>query len=403
MRSLLPTLFCFAMPTLLVGQGVVPPFTIQQQNTHASLCTPAVPGTGVQQVHMVHLPSDPPQVFLCGLTISGLPAANGGVGGTDLLSGKYDALTDTFTPDLDAAALNASGTEFGLTFHPNGLHCVFDRLPGPPQLASRPNTNSPFVMVGPITGLASQSYYDPALAVYQGQPHLVHVLLLDIAMTPINLATGAVSGASVLLVRGAQLNSTANSPSPICDSAGEIIGLSHHDVLSNDNDHYLSVDLDPNTPSVLFNDTSTWTNNGGFAGGRFFDAEYTPSPYHVFSIDSYWFTGGRASIGSNMEVRAFAPPTTSNDVWLSYVLGSTQFAAAPIPIPGVGGMLGLNMSMLIALSMPAHNNANGESLLVIAVPNNPALVGNKIPAQSITVQLGTGQMAFGNTAQLFVQ
>lgn len=398
--SLLPAAL-LVTTSLLSAQGVVPPFQLSQLNPRPSLGTGVVPGTDVQQVHMVHVAGDPPNIYLCGMTVTALPAANGGVGGTDVLSGRYDAVTDTFTPDLFAAAFNTTGTEFGLTFDPTGLHAVIDRLPGFPVIASRPNTNSPFVIVGNVSGLPTQSYYDPSLAYYHGVPQLLHVFGTDIAMSPISLTTAALTGPSVTVVFTPVAGATANSPTPVCDSQGEIIGISHHSVLAADNDHYMSLDLNPATGAVLMNNTTTWTNNGGFCGGRFFDAEYTPAPYHIFSIDTFWCTGGRAPVGGSMEVRAMTPPTASASLFLSYLLIGGGFSAAGTPITGINGFFGLS-SVWVAAAMPLHDNNNGESLLTFAVPNTPSLNGAVLACQSLTVDLIGGQATFGNTAAMVI-
>lgn len=394
-------LAALALCTPLCAQGEVPPPQIGQTNPLPGLKPPAIPGTNVQQVHMIHLPGDAPNVFHTALTVAGLPAANGGVGGTDLLTGKYDVLTDTFTPNTEAAALNAAGTEFGLMFHHTGLHAVYDRLPGPPILAKRASLGSPWQVVGTITGLPSQSYYDPALATFKGRTYLLHVLGTGIAMTAIDLNTGALSTPSGVIVNAARSGSTANSPTPIVDSKGELIAISHHDVLGSDNDHYMSMDLDPATPALLFNDTPTWTNNGGFIGGRFYDAESTPSPYHIFAIDAFWTTGGRAPVGGAMELRAFVPPSATPGNQVSWLLIGAGFLQPPLPVPPFVGMFGLN-NVLITLPLGMHNNLNGEALLTVQVPNIPGLSGAKVPVQSFTLHPTTGTGTVGNTALLTV-
>src|SRR5258708_2753645 len=144
--------FCLALAALtssMLAQGVVPPFRISQINPLPGLSAPGIPGSSVQQVNMIHLPSDPLNVFLCSATSVGLPPAFGGVGGSDLVTGSYDVLTDTFTPNIEAAALNTAGTEFGMMIHHSGLHAVFDRLPGPPPLAVRPPTGQPWQLIAP--------------------------------------------------------------------------------------------------------------------------------------------------------------------------------------------------------------------------------------------------------------
>ena len=165
------TTLCFVAGALR-AQGVVPPFRVNLLNPVPGLSAPLVPGTNVQQVNFVHLPTDPPQVFLCTMTVAGLPAQYGGLGGTDLLSGSYNALTDTFTPTAEASALNTAGTEFGLMVHHTALYAVFDRLPGQPWLAARAAVGMPWQIVGQMASLGVQPYYDPALADVNGQTHL---------------------------------------------------------------------------------------------------------------------------------------------------------------------------------------------------------------------------------------
>lgn len=386
----------------LAAQGTIPPLVATTTNPWPNLGTGPVPGADVQQVFFQHLAGSPPNVFYCGMTCNSLPAANGGVGGTDLLAGTYDVLTDTFTPNNDAAALNTTGTEFGLTIHSSGLFAVFDRLPGQPWLASRSALNQPWQIRGQIAALPSQSYYDPSLATYHGQLHLLHVLGTDIAMTPIDPLTAAPAGPSVVLVHGASPGSTANSPTPVTDPNGELIGLSHHDLLGSDNDHYMSLDLDPATPSILLNDTPTWTNNGGFIGGSFFDAEYTPAPYHVLRLDTFWFTGGRAPIGTTMTVRMFTPPTTGPETYLSLYAVGSAFLPVGLAIPGIAGLVGINPNGAFATSLVLHDNQNGEATSSFAVPNSPGLNGVRLPMQCATLEAISNTIHIGNTASLVI-
>lgn len=398
---------CFTFLTLtlsasLSAQGVLPPFKLGVLNPQPGLSAPNIPGTNIQQVHMIHVPGDLPNVYLCGATISALSATYGGVGGTDVVTGRYDVLTDIFTPDANAAALNTTGTEFGLMLHHTGLHAVFDRLPGLPWLATRTALGQPWTIAGQIGPLPTQSYYDPALATYNGQPVLLHVLGQDIAMTPINLSNGALTLPSVVIVPRARATSTANSPTPVVDSVGELIGLSHHDVLGSDNDHYMSLDLDVNTPSILLHDTATWINNGGFIGGRFFDAEST-APYHTFAINTYWITGGRGPIGGTMDVFAYVPPTTSNEIYLTYMFIAPTFLPAGVAVPPLAGLLGINPVGLINLAFPPHLNMNGEAQISLGIPNVNSLRGQRLPVQSATFAVLANALTLGNTAVLTIQ
>ena len=327
-----------ALGSRAVGQGSVPPGTLRGMQRTVGLNPPAVPGANVHQVHMVQLPGDPDGTYTCALTVGSLPAANGGVGGNDILTGKYDALNDTFTPDLHAAGLNGSVNDFGFMFHHSGLIATWDRpgAAGTVQIATRQNLNSAWVARGPVTGLQpGPNYYDPALADLNGRLILLYlsggVGAASIAWCPLDVNT-LQAGPSYVIVRPARAGSEANSPTPIVTSAGQLIGLSHHDVLGSDNDHYFSFDLDPVTPSVLFFDTPTWLNNGGYAGGVFYDAESTPAPYHILDLETVWWTGGRAAIGTSMEVTVNAPGRLSGVPPISFFVASRNFLPNPIPV-----------------------------------------------------------------------
>jgi len=393
-----------ASTSAVFAQGVVPPVTLRAKQRTPGFMQPPVPGTGLEQVHMVALPGDPAGTWTCSLTVENLPAGNGGVGGTDLLTGKYDALTDTFTPDNPnlAANLNTSGTEFGLVVHSSGLWAVLDRLPGSPILCNRANLTAPWTPLGPLQGLPSQSYYDPSLATYNGQLVLVHVWGNDIGMSVINTA-GISVGPATLIARANRSGATANSPTPIVDSNGELIGISHHDVINatGDNDHFISMDLDPNTASVMFIDTTTWINNGGFCGGNFYDAEAI-TPYQIFDVQSAWWTGGRSGINANMEISAYIPPSNTPGS-ISFFFASRRFLTTAISLPGIGGQLGIDPSFLIYFDIGVHTAATGQAATTLPIPNDPSLHNLVLPAQGVTFNAITNALNFMNTASLTVQ
>ena len=393
------------LATGLYAQGLVPPATLRTIQKQAGLCTPAVPGSGVQQVHVVKLPGDPAGTYTVGLTVTALPPGNGGVGGSDALTGKYDVFTDTFTPDLHAAAVNSTGTEFGFMIHSNGLVAVVDRLSSV-LVATRANVVSPWVVKGSVTGLpAGPGYYDPSVANVGGQLVLLYVTgsagNASIAYSPLDINTLA-AGPSVIVVRPNRATGEANSPTPIVTSAGELVGLSHHDVVGSDNDHYMSMDLDPNTPSVLFIDTTTWINNGGFAGGKFFDAE-SVTPYQITSTEAAWWTGGRAAIGTNMEITVNVPPRSTGTPHLSFIMLSRAFLPTPTAIPGVTNLLGVDPTSLILISAGTHVVQTGQATLNIGVPNDPSLSNLAIPGQSLSIDLVSSALILGNTAALTIR
>jgi hypothetical protein len=127
-------------------------------------------------------------------------------------------------------------------------------------------------LVGPVLGLPCCYGYWPALADYHGQTHLLywHPTTGDIVMQPLDLITAQLTGQPIVIVDSALPISYNTAPIPVTDPNGELIGVSHWLLSGVEFDHYMSFDLDPNTPPVLVNDTTTSTQPSGFVGGRFF-------------------------------------------------------------------------------------------------------------------------------------
>lgn len=399
---------CAGLSAALPGQGVVPPIRIGPQSPQPGLNPGSVPAASVRHVHMVHLPGDPPNVFYCAATVTGLSGALGGAGNTDLLCGSYDVLTDTFTPNNEAAALNSTMREFAMTVHHSGLHAVFDRLTFWPWLARRTAVGQPWQIVGPIMQNSPQAWYYPALADHHGQTFLLYGLhtTLGIVMQPIDLNTAQLTGPPTVIVDPiTSWGSRAEAPIPITDSSGELLGVSHgyREGPYDSNDHWLSLDLDPATPPVLMHDAALPATVGGFVGGRFFDTE-AQAPFRVLALDTFWFTGGRAPVGGAMEVRIFSPPTAGPHVYFSLFAASTAFGPAGRTLPPAQGFLGIDLASSWASPLVLHDNRNGEASVSFPIPNVPALSGVRLPAQSATYQAATtAGLWLGNTAVLVVE
>ena len=361
----------------------------------------------MNQLHLVQLPGDPNGTYTCALTVTALPAANGGVGGQDIVTGKYDALNDTFTPDLLAAGVNSASVDFGFMFHHSGLIAVWERTGPTIEVATRPNLTSAWVHKGTVSGITGgPAARDPSLADVNGQLVVIYMLgpagNASIVYSPLDQNT-LIAGPATTIVAPSGAARQANSPTPIVTSAGELIGLSHHDRDSVDNDHWMSFDLDPATPSVLFIDTTTWINNGGFAGGRFFDAQNTPAPYHAIDVESVWWTGGRAGVGTTMEITANVPGRTSGSPTISFFMISRGFLPTPQPVPGVLNSLGIDPSFLLLLAIGSHDLSTGRATTGIPIANDPSLRGLTIPAQSLTLILAAApQLVLGNTAAITI-
>lgn len=418
MQVLFQLSFLAGFAAALSGQGVVPPFQVGQTNPLPGLNPASVPGSVVSHVHMVHLPADPLNVFYCTATVAGLPASYGGAGGLDFVCGSYDVLTDTFTPNSQAAALNTGADERGLMLHHTGLFAVFDRgsgTAGGAWLASRLAVGQPWQIVARIT-IQCPCYYTPlfhpALADYQGQTHLVYVRswvqlfpgLNGIVMAPMDLNFANVTGPDTLLVTMPVGLGSPVSPVPVTDPNGELIGVSHSLLDFSPAiriDRYMSLDLDVSTPAVLMYSNTNPTYAGGFVGGRFFDGQ-VGGP-HISSVDTVWCTGGTGVVGGMMHVRLLSPPTSGAQIYLSAFASSRLFLPFGQPMPPVQGLLGINPAGAWASSLVLHDNLNGEGVISFAIPNSPGLSGVRLPLQSATLELPSGAVYLGNTALLVVQ
>ncbi len=385
------------------AQGQVPPPQLNKFAKDAIFNSPNVPGTTFSQIHIIPYPGQAGKYLVAMTVNTGLPSQWGGVGGSDLLTGVYDAKTNKFTPDKNAAFLNGAKSEFGLTLYHNGLIAYFESDSGgaySPYLATRTSLNQPFKVAGLIQNAPKQSYWDGSLANLNGKIHLLHVLGKDIAASPLDVAKVSIGNPTVI-IRTPVSTGTANSPTPIVDSTGELIAVSHH-VTVNRNDHYVSFDLDPNTPAIQFITHPDWINNGGYIAGTFYDAHYASPNYRIDSVQTVWWTGGKAKVGSNMEVYAYAPLRGLTAVpWVSFFLLSSGFST-PISVPGITGKFGLNPALLIPVTLGTHNPLTGTVKKVLPIPNNPALSGYAIPGQSLTLDPKTQKLMLGNTAVLTI-
>ncbi|MCA8949988.1 MAG: hypothetical protein KDE27_10830 [Planctomycetes bacterium] len=405
---LLPTLFFAVLVPSLASQGVVSPVHVGNPAAVPGLSAPAVPWVSSVDVRFVHLAGDPPNVYYTTATVTGLSAVAGGAGGLDVACGRYDVLTDTFVPNNDAAALNTPGHERDLSLHASGLSGVYIDSQSRIVLVSRATLAQPWQVVGPIALLCpcgSGNPFRAALADYRGQPQLIVNRFDTLVMGPIDLATGTMLGPDVTIVAGS-LTARPDWPVPITDPSGEILGVSHSMVFGAavaDIDHYVSLDLDPNTPPLPLHDAAVQAYAGGVAGGRFVDGEWTSATgTRLVAIDRIWTTGGRAPVGGTMVVRVFSPPTPGPELYLSALAASTGFLAVGQPMPPLLGLVGIDLASAWITTPAVHDNRNGEARVGLTVPNAPALSGTRLPVQCVTLEVTSGTFYLGNTAVVAV-
>lgn len=382
------------------AQGNVGPGEWHATRAAVGLSPASLGVNGVHQVHMTRLLEDPAGMWRCALTVDGLPLSRGGRGGLDLLSGAYDPAADRFVADGHAAPLNTAGDEFGLMLHAEGLLAAFERA-GQVVIARRADVAAPWNALGPVRNLPPQSYYDPALANVDGELHLLFDHAPRIDMVPIELVRLSLVGVPVPIVLPARPGSLANSPTPIVDANGNLIGVSHHDALGTDNDHYLALDLDPTTPSLRATDTPGWSHNGGFAGGAFFGAERAVTGNTVTRTGLTWMppTRGRPGDDVFLEVLVGAPqvPEPMNP---PTAMLSPGYLPAPFTIPGFENALGLDpVGMVIVFG--TVDPLTGRAGTWLPIPPDPMLAGIELSTQSLVI--ASGRLQFTNTAPLEIR
>ena len=120
-------------------------------------------------------------------------------------------------------------------------------------------------------------------------------------------------------------------------------------------------------------------------------------------MDAYWSTGGRASIGENMEISAYIAPTALPDVHYSVMMLSARFAPTPFPLAACRGLFGLDPSGLVTFDLGPHDNLNGRATVTLQIPNNPTYSGAIIPAQCVTLDFASSVCTLGNTAALTIE
>jgi hypothetical protein len=280
---------------------------------------------------------------------------------------------------------------------------VWDRIAAGIALTTWDTTTSQWGAPVTVTGVATGSYYDPCLADVRQpggtiQTWLFWSYLDNIAGAEIDLTTGAVTGTPMTVINQVAVGTTANSPNPLCNSNGELICFSHHDVdnAAGDNDQYFSFDLDPTTPSMgPWLDTTTWINNGCMVGGTAFCCHWAPSPPRIYRADTYYTPGGRTTAGSTLEVSAYVPLNTANPIVSALMLG-LGFSSPSIPMPGIINDLGLNPAFSIfVVSIGGHDPITGKAATTYPMPMG---ITGVIPCQAIALDSVTMQITLSNTA-----
>lgn len=396
----LPTLVLSTVALAAFAQAQVAPGEISP-STASTVFTSGtggnVPGQGFGQINLLRLPGDAPGTWTACLTmLSGLPAANGGVGSYDLLMGKYDAVNGTFTPNLEAAALNSSGVEFGLMLDTTGLHAVFDRATGV-FYANRANPTANFGAPVQVTGITG-TYVDPALGYVGKQLMIFYAANNDLVMQPLDISNPAapkVTGTATVVVKST--GGTLNSPTPITGPDGDVEGLWHATLTSSDNDMCWANSLNPADGFVVVVDTTTWINNGGVAGGTLFHAGPNNATYSAFELDVAWMLGDEVQPGGTVDLFG-AFPRQKNAPGVTAVFLSGGLLPNPVTVPGFGGQLAIDVVTLSYLGAMAHPDASDRGSLSFGIPKDTGLIGATVRCQGVSVDPSTLTATLTNDA-----
>lgn len=381
------------------GPGVIKAYRDSAAFTLANL---TAVGTSITQIQMARLPINAPGTWTVALTMGRVTTAYGGNGvKSGAVMGIYDQASDKFTPNTLANAINkASTTFFGLSIEPfRGLVAVMD---SPPRVSTRAVFTQPFGAPKALTNLTSAP--DPAVGIVGGKLKIFYFGVIGanqgLVMQDLDPTVPKVNGSPVMIAYTPRSGGRAHSPTPILGSDGEVEGLLFaENIAQGGSDMYFANDLDPATPNLLVNDSTSWQNNGGVAGGQFFWADSSGYSTAAKVHDVAWMLGDDEIVGGKVDITAaiaaaIPPPA------VTIVLGSDK-TIAPVQIPGIGGELGINPGIVFVLGMAAHVDKTQRGVLSFQLPNDPKLKGVRVALQGVSAY--AGKNTFTNTAWLTVK
>ncbi|MEZ5990174.1 MAG: hypothetical protein R3F30_13860 [Planctomycetota bacterium] len=386
-----------------VGPGQFQGSTASTQLTVNSSLTGTVPMAAAVQISNFTLPGDGVGVFTTCITGTSLPTTYGGAGGYDLLIGTWDRNTGKYTPTSEAAALNTTGTEFGLMIDPTGRYCVYDSATSVMfSMRTKPGTafGTPVAVSGPTA-----TYVDPSLGYIGGKLFMFWVNGNDIVMSPLDITTPTAPKVSTtspypMVVVKSVGGRSMNSPTPVFGADNDVEGLWLAGLIStaSDNDMFFDGDLDPTTDAQIVEDTSTWINNGGVADGMLTHVGVG----WVYDIQAAWLVGDVESLNGTADITgAMYLDLAKKEVGVTALFLSGGYAASTIAVPGIQNVFGLDLKTFTFLGTMAHA-ATERTSVSFTIPNDASLKGKSFPIQGLSVNAKTSKFAFTNTSALTV-
>ena len=401
-RTILSILSCSALATLLAAQTGSPPGISKAMSFSSQITVGSNGSSGfssISQISHQQLPRDPAGTWTTCLSGGGLATAFGGVGGSDMLIGRWNRLTKKFTRTTEAAKLNSTGTDFGLMLDSTGRHAVFDRASGP-FYAFRVAPGIAFSTATAIAGITGV-FVDPALGRINGKLVLFFIIGPDIVMQSLDVSNPTapkVTGTAVIVAKTMKSGGTANSPTPLIGKDGDTEGLFAADVVSPDNDMTFNADLNPATPALMFVNTNGWINNGGVAGGMFTFANAN----QVSQVETAWLVGDDEAIGKIADITGAVIKGGATPAITVLFMAAKEIT----PLPKIGSFFGnfaLDIPTLFVLGSMPHLFANETASISFPIPNDTRLKNISVALQGLSVDTNSGNATFTNTAFLSIR
>lgn len=381
--------------------------------------------TGISQLaHSDNgLPNLKPGQFAVSMTNAGLSSTYGNTGGTGMCMGLYDRTlaTPAFVANKMANKMNPGSGEgvFGLMIeNRDGLLCTCDWASGV-MMSSRKTNSSDFHVPILVTVQTSTpilgTYVDPSLAYANGVLHLFYVnAYAKIVRRPLLLLYSTLGVLTKAELQGPERDvvttagAVSHSPTPICDSLGEIVGIFFHATKSGDSDALLKQGTHRLDFQGSVNDEAGWQNNGGVFGGTFISANSAATPGYskARARNMAWLLSNRPSIGKSATFTVGCHNSGIQSVPVQVKLFAALAFLPALTLPGINGQLGINPAPIL-LELPSINvsTASGQAELKITVPNDNTLRGFVLPLQGLAIIVTTSgvQGVFTNTSPLRVR
>lgn len=318
--------------------------------------------------------------------------------GAALEVGTYNQVTQTWTPNTEAAALNPNAGNFGLMQERTGRYCLFDRADGV-YFSHRTGPGTNFAAPVKVTGITG-TYVDPAPCWYGGKLQAVWTTSAAIMMQELDITTltaPKVTGTATTIANRIGASGAIHSPTPVNGPDGDIEGLFLAESLGTD--LYFKAGLDPASPHILMVDTPAWANNGGVTGGRFIYARSGAK-----DVEAAWMTGDVEPPGGTVDIGCAAPSTKNSAITIVWLSAST-IAPISLPAPLNVGKYALHIGTLVNMGTIVQADASQYGSMSFKVPNDPTLK-LKLAIQGLSFDPLSGpafKWVWTNTAHIVIQ